>query len=174
MSIVGDGQVMGRLESALSHEGGEVIRVPAEFVALAVMGMATLLVPSTCASPVELMLTSVVFPEVQVTELEMTWVLLSLYVPVAVYCSVALRPSETLAGVTAMESRIGAVTVRVVEPTTVPEVAEIVVVPIAKLEAKPPAVIVAYAGVLDAHVAVLVRFCVLPSEYVPVAVYCCV
>ena len=73
-----------------------------------------------------------------------------------------------------MERRIGAVTVRVVEPTTVPEVAEIVVVPIAKLEAKPPAVIVAKAGVLEAHVAVLVRFCVLPSEYVPVAVYCCV
>jgi len=162
--MVGDGQPIGRLASALSQAGGEVMRVLTEFVALAVMGMAEVLVPSTVASPLELIPTSVVFPDVQVTWLVIFAVLLSLYVPVAVYCCLSLRPSETLAGVTAMESRMGAVTVRVVEPTTVPEVAEMVVVPIVKVDAKPPAVIVAKAGVLEAHVTAAVRFCVDPSE----------
>jgi len=63
-----------------------------------------------------------------------------------------------------MESRIGAVTVRVVEPTTVPEVAEMVVVPIVKVEAKPPVVIDANAGAVEAQVTAAVRFCVDPSE----------
>jgi len=78
MSIVGDGQPIGRLASALSQEGREVMRVLTEFVALAVMGMAEVLVPSTVASPVELIPTSVVFPDVQVTWLVMFAVLLSL------------------------------------------------------------------------------------------------
>ena len=55
----------------------------------------------------------------------------------------------------------------VVEPVTVPEVAEIVVVPIVNADASPPfgpAVMVAEAGVLEAQVAEALRFCVLPSE----------
>ena len=78
------------------------------------------------------------------------------------------------AGVTAMETSTGAVTVRSVDPAIIPEVAEIVDVPIFKLVARPPALIVAAAGADDAQVALLVRSCVLASVYVPVAVNCCV
>ena len=66
--------------------------------------------------------------ELQVTPLS-GWVELSVKVPVAVNC--CLRPSaiDGLAGVTAIETSAGCVTVRVVDPLTVPEVAWIVVTP---------------------------------------------
>jgi hypothetical protein len=98
----------------------------------------------------------------------------SVYVPVAVNC--CLRPLATLgvAGVTAMETSAAALTVSVVFPDTVPELAEIVVVPVARVVARPLAAMVAVVGVDDAQVAVAVRFCVEPSVYVPVAVNCCV
>jgi hypothetical protein len=63
-------------------------------------------------------------------------------------------------------------TVSTVLPLTMPEVAEMVVVPTATVVARPPAAIVAAAGFVDAQVTVAVRFCVEPSEYVPVAVNC--
>jgi len=45
-------------------------------------------------------------------------------VPVAVYCTgVAPTTMEEFAGVTAIETRVGAVTVRTVEPLIEPEVA---------------------------------------------------
>src|SRR5262249_50680879 len=64
------------------------------------------------------------------------------------------------------------VTVSPVLPLTAPSVAEIVVVPAATPVASPVELIVAAAVLEDAHVTWLVRFCVLESEYVPVAVYC--
>ena len=76
--MVGDEQTIGKVDSALSHAGGEVISVPEEFVVLAVMETALLLVASTVASPAVLMPTICGFPDVQVTELVMFWVLLSL------------------------------------------------------------------------------------------------
>jgi hypothetical protein len=79
-----------------------------------------------------------------------------------------------LAGVTAIDCSVGAGTVNTVDPTTDPEVALIVLVPAAKADANPPAVIVAVAVVAEAHVTEAVRFCVLLSLYVPVAVNCCV
>ena len=65
-------------------------------------------------------------------------------------------------------------TVNVVDPLTEPELAEIVALPCATLAANPALLIVAVAGVFDDQVAVLVRFWVLPSVNVPVAVNCCV
>src|SRR5580693_9535529 len=55
-----------------------------------------------------------------------------------------------------------------------PDVALIVLVPTPAPVAKPPAVIVAIEVVPDAHVTDVVRFCVLLSLNVPVAVNCCV
>ena len=55
------------------------------------------------------------------------------------------------------------VTVKVVDPETAPLVAEIVVVPSFTAVARPVALIVAVAVLDDAHVAVFVRFCVVPS-----------
>jgi len=68
-----------------------------------------------------------------------------------------------LPGVTAMDCSVAAVTVSTVEPTTDPDVALIVLVPIATAVASPPAPIVAVAVVPEAHVTALVRFCVVLS-----------
>src|ERR1700683_201795 len=77
-------------------------------------------------------------------------------------------------GVIAIDTSVAAVTVSSVEALTVPEVAVMLAVPIARLCASPAFLIVAVETASDDHVAVLVRFCVLPSVYVPVAVNCCI
>jgi hypothetical protein len=95
-------------------------------------------------------------------------------VPVATNCCVVPFTIEGVAGVTAIDCSVAAVTVRVVEPFTVPEAALMDEVPTAAPVARPAAVIVAVAVFDELHVAVLVRFWVVPSLNVPVAVNCCV
>ena len=56
-----------------------------------------------------------------------------------------------------------AVTVKVVEPLIAPEAASIVVCPAPTALASPVVLIVATPGADELHVAVLVRFCLLPS-----------
>jgi len=80
-----------------------------------------------------------------------------------VNCWVAPAAIGGFAGVTAIETRVAAVTVSVVDPLTVPELAPIVVVPTLLPVARPPAEIVATAGDDELHVTVLVRFWLLPS-----------
>jgi hypothetical protein len=67
-----------------------------------------------------------------------------------------------LAGVTAIDTRVG-VTVRVVVPVTDPLEAEMVVLPAATAVAKPAVLTVATAGLEDSQFALDVRFLVLPS-----------
>ena len=81
---------------------------------------------------------------------------------------------EGLAGVTAIDTRVAGVTVSVVLPVMLLEAAWIVVVPAPTAVAKPAALIVATVTTEELHVAVLLRFCVVPSLNVPVAVNCCV
>ena len=83
--------------------------------------------------------------------------------PVAVNCCVAPMATEELAGVTAIDTNAGPVTVSPVEPLIPPEVAWIVVLPAATPVAKPPLVIVATDVVDEVQVTELVRFCVLLS-----------
>jgi hypothetical protein len=64
-----------------------------------------------------------VFDELHVTELVITCVLESEYVPVAVNCCVAAIAIAGFAGVTAIDVSVAAVTVRIVEPVTFPDVA---------------------------------------------------
>jgi len=75
-----------------------------------------------------------------------------------------------------MEDSVAAVTVSVVVPEIAPDVAFIVVEPVATGVAspfEPPALLMLAIVVADElHVTVGVRFCVEPSEYVPVAVNC--
>ena len=67
-------------------------------------------------SPVLLIVAVVVLAELQVTEFVRFWVLLSLYVPMAVNCrSGVLVASEEFAGVTLIKTRTGGVIVRIVE-----------------------------------------------------------
>jgi hypothetical protein len=73
-----------------------------------------------------------------------------------------------LAGVTAIETRVAGVTLRLVEPVSEACLAEIVVVcPAVIPVAKPVTVIVATAVLEEVHVTVLVRSWVLLSEKVP-------
>jgi hypothetical protein len=67
------------------------------------------------------------------------------------------------AGVTAMDVSVAGVTVKSVEPLIGPEIALIVLVPVATAVASPLAEMVAVAVVPDAHVTEPVRFCVLLS-----------
>ena len=79
-----------------------------------------------------------------------------------------------MAGVTAIDCNVAAVTVSTVEPVMLPSFALIVLVPVATPVARPPLVIVATEVVAEAQVTCDVRFCVLLSLKVPVAVNCTV
>jgi hypothetical protein len=72
-----------------------------------------------------------------------------------------------------IETRAAAVTERIVEPVTIPEVALIAAVPVAALCASPVLFTEAVETVSEAHVTVEVRSWVLPSVNVPVALNCC-
>jgi hypothetical protein len=131
-------------------------------------------VPTALASPAVLIVATPAAEELHVAVLVRFCVLASVYVPVAVNCCVLPLAIDGFAGVTAIDTNVAAVTVNVVLPETVPEVAWMVVDPVPAALARPAALIVATVAAEELHVAVLVRFCVLASVYVPVAVNCCV
>jgi hypothetical protein len=91
-----------------------------------------------------------------------------------VNCCVLPAATGGDAGVTEIEVNIGAVTVNLVEPPIVPDLAVMVTVPATMLVANPAELTVAIEVDDEVQVAVLVRFCVVPLLYVPVAVNCCV
>jgi hypothetical protein len=126
------------------------------------------------ARPAALIVATVVVPDAHVTLPVRFCVELSLNVPVAVNCCVFPAATDGFAGVTAIDDSVAAVTVNVVEPTTAPLVALIVEVPTFTAVAKPVALIVALAGVPDAHTTLFVTSWVELSLNVPVAVNCCV
>src|SRR5208282_6571875 len=79
---------------------------------------------------------------------------------------------EGLAGVTEMETNTAPVTVMPVEPWMEPRAAEIVVFPVPAPVASPAAFMVATELLAELQITALVRFWVLLSLYVPVAVNC--
>ena len=89
-------------------------------------------------------------------------------------CCVVPSGTITDCGLMAIETRAAMVTVRTVEPVTVPEVALMVAVPIPVLVASPVWFMLAVEALCDAQVTLDVRSCVLPSVNVPAAVNCCV
>jgi len=84
--------------------------------------------------------------------------------------------TEGEAGVIAIETRVAGVTVNCVEPLTLPSVAEIVVVPTLNELARPgepgALLMVATPVLAEPQVTVVLKFCVDPSEYDPVAANC--
>ena len=76
----------------------------------------------------------------------------------AVNCCCVPAAIDALAGVTAIETSVAGVTVRLVEPLIDPEVALIVVLPAATPVARPPLLMVATDVALEVQVAELVRF----------------
>ena len=73
---------------------------------------------------------------------------------------------------TAIDCSVAAVTVRTVDPVTPLKVALMLLVPVLTAVARPPLLMVATDVVADAQVTCDVRFCVLLSLKVPVAVNC--
>jgi hypothetical protein len=88
----------------------------------------------------------------------------SLYVPVAVSKSEVSRGTGLVVAVTAMDTSAGGVPIVSLAVPTIPDiVAEMVVEPNATPVAKPVALMVANALLLELQETELVRFCVLPS-----------
>jgi hypothetical protein len=143
-------------------------------VAVIVIEPASTPVANPCEPGESLIVATVPSDELQLTVPVMFCVLLSLKVPVAVNCWVVLSGIDAVAGVTAIEISVASLTVNVVEPLTVPEAAEIVTPPTDAPVARPALLIVARDRLLELHVTELVRFCVLLSLNVPIAVNCCV
>ena len=81
-----------------------------------------------------------------------------------------------LVGVTSRDTSVAAVTVSVVDPEIVPDMAAMVVEPVARAVAKPiefaVLLMVPTAELEELHVTEAVRSCVVPSENVPVARNC--
>jgi hypothetical protein len=113
---------------------------------------------------VGLIVATLVLDEDQVTEVVMTLVVVSLYVPVATNCCVALLAMVGAVGVTAIETSVAAVTVSVTGGDVIVVagiIAVMLVVPTATGVARPwgaTLLMVAVAGVDDAHVTWVVRF----------------
>jgi hypothetical protein len=80
-------------------------------------------VPTALASPAVLIVATAAAEELHVAVLVRFCVLPSAYVPVAVNCSVLPLTIDGFAGVTAIDTSVGGVTVSVVLPETVPDVA---------------------------------------------------
>jgi len=92
---------------------------------------AATLVANPLESAVLLMVAMEVSEELQSTEVVMSCVVLSVKIPMAVNCWCIPCAMLGFGGDTVIEKRAAAVTVSVVEPETPPEVATIVVKPIA-------------------------------------------
>jgi hypothetical protein len=89
------------------------------------------------ARPMLLTVATDVFDEVQVTCVVISWLVPSEYVPEAANCLVSPAGTLGLAGVTDMEDRVPGMTVRVVFPEMLPEVAVMMDVPSATALARP-------------------------------------
>jgi hypothetical protein len=128
--------------------------------------------PTPVATPESLMVATLTSDEVQETDVVRFSVVPSVKVPVAVNGSLVPSTMLGLAGVTAIETRVAAVTVNAVEPEMLPSVAEIVTGPGPTAVAKPALLIVAQVVSDEAQVTWLVKFSVAPSYPTPVAVNC--
>ena len=119
-----------------------------------------------------LIVATLVFEELQFTESVIsTWVPWS-SVPTALYCCVSPELIEEFVGVISMETRFATVTVTLVEPLMVAEVAVTVALPGSLPLIKPAEETVKTAALLDDQLTEPVIFFVLPSSYVPVALIC--
>jgi hypothetical protein len=116
------------------------------------------------AKPAPLMVATAGVPEVQATWVVRSCVVLFEKLPVAVNCRVVPSGLEGSAGVIEIDDSVALVTVSVVEPWSVPKDAVIVVVPTARLVARPAGLMAAVATVLDPQTTVEVPGPVLLSE----------
>jgi hypothetical protein len=125
-----------------------VIAIDERFAAFTVKGALPLTAPNVAemlvvpifrpvARPLTVIEATLVLDDFQVTTSVTSWVLPSEKVPAAVNCCAMPSGMLALAGVTTIEVMTADVTVRVVDPETVPELAVIVVLPPASAFASP-------------------------------------
>jgi hypothetical protein len=109
--------------------------------------------PAPVARPAEVIVATDVVPDTHVACVVRSCVLVSVYVPVAVNCFVVPFAIDGLAGVTAIDTKVAAVTVRV-SPALVTPFSDAVIsdVPNPTPLARPVALIVATLVVPDIHV----------------------
>jgi hypothetical protein len=158
--------------SAAGVTVSEAVPVIVPEVAVIVTGPPT---ATPVAKPALLIVAVAVAEELQFTLPVMFCVLLSVKVPVAVYCWVLPFAIELLAGATAIETSPGPLTVSEAVPVIVPEVAVMVTGPPAETPVARPAVDMEATPLAEELQFTLpVMFWVLLSVKVPVAVYCCV
>jgi hypothetical protein len=113
--------------------------------------------PTDLTSPLESTVATAVFDELQVTAVVRSGVVLSEYVPVAVYCCEVPRAMLGRSAVTSMVWRTAEVTVMVMLPETVPVVAVIVAEPTVTAAASPLESTVAIAIFDEIQVTAAVR-----------------
>ena len=106
---------------------------------------------------VALMVATLGADEFHTTAVVMSSVLPSLYVAMAANCWFVPSAMDAFAGVTAIDTMVAGVTVRLLEPLTEPDVALMLAFPTATAVTRPLADTVAVATEEELHVAVLVR-----------------
>jgi hypothetical protein len=148
------------------------VRVAVPVLPLKAAVMVAVPAATPVARPLLLIVAADVGSEVQVACVVIFWVVESEYVPVAVNCWVFPAAMLAVAGVTAMEDMVAAVTVRVAVPDLPLKVAVMVAEPAALAVARPLLAIVARVVLEELQVTCVVIFWVVESEYVPVAVNC--
>jgi len=131
-------------------------------------------VPCAVAKPLLSIVATLVSDDFQVTAPVMSTVVPSSSVPIAVNCLVWSELIEALVGLIAIERKSATVTVRLVDPLMVTEVAVTSIVPYETPATKPLSDTVATEVSSDDQLTEPVMFFVLPSSYVPVAVICLV
>jgi hypothetical protein len=125
-------------------------------------------------SPAVLTLATAVFELAKDAVEVMFWVVPSLKTPVAVICNVCPNATERVDGESVIETRLAEVTFRVAFPETLDDEAVIVQAPALTAVAKPLLLMVHIALGEVVQETELVRFCVLPSDMVALAVNCAV
>ncbi len=118
--IYGSAVTVRVVETEMLPEVAVIVALPVVTAVTCPLEPAALLIATTDAAD-----------ELQVTVDVIFCVLLSENVPIAVNCTLVLRTMPELTGVTAMDTRVAELTVSVVEPEMLPEVAVIVAVPAA-------------------------------------------
>ena len=119
--------------------------------------------PTLLATPCELTVAMPEFVVLQVAEVVRSNVLPSVYVPVTFKACVVPSANEEFAGVMTRETKVGCVTVTVVEPLMDPEAAVTVAVPTLVPVSRPVLLILAIAGADELQLVELVTSCVFPS-----------
>jgi hypothetical protein len=141
--------------------------IPPEVAVMFIVPAAT-----AVARPLLLTVATEVLDELQVACVVISWLVPSENVPEAANCWVLPTAMLGLAGVTEMEDRVAGVTAKVVFPEIVPEVAMMVAEPVETAVASPLLLTVATNVLDELQVTCVVIFCVVPSEYEPIAENC--